>query len=817
MDVLNTKSEGTMMKMKKWAVLLSAGVLWVLLPFTANAQFARNDEVELNRDEPLIFNSSVYRQGRKGERFQVLDYRPASRRIFLLATDSQGKDFALNVPDAAVVVVPKDPALVNEQAFAALREGRLDEAQKLMLQTSLLDRERVICAEVAMHLGRLAEAMQSYQRLVAQQPQVDADIKRLLKNAETSDRPNPLNKNDTSGQVRAAQIRQDAERVAENQRAALSQKKDIAVSEVKLLQELGIKHMSSGAIGESYDICEMALAYAARRLPERTQLSLSLSQEEAELKAKAAAARKQLDDARRHLAAKKLLTAAKAVETGLASEHGSYGLRRLQRELITRLEEVGKLHVTAMAYHGLKQYDDALKTLEKLRAVCADHEAAETLGGNLRAIISEKDARMAKAAVFEKAGRYADALETYETYGQDKDVHRLLPLYAKQREQEGDFLMAHALYEKAGQPEEMRRIESKKAEQVAEYGKARVLMVDAKFSEALAIYRRYKDARTEKEAIKQQGGYLENRGKFDDAIGIYREAGLADEVIRVKEFVNNRNDMLAQGRQQEQAANFDRAIELFQKANSQEDVRRAATVGAKLYEGKKDYQSAADYYAIAGLFDEAGRIRKEHDVTTAVRKLTDQEVFKRCSPACVTVLGESGLGSGFFVKKGGYVLTNHHVVQGATNIRIRTAAKKEYVAKVVQLSKVPDMALLKVELDEHPVLSLGDSSKVETGATASTIGSPIGRAQSYTKGNISNSDRLYRGNKCFQISVLINHGNSGGPLLDDAGQVIGICTFGEGTAAVLEDGTNIGSDVQGINYAVQINEAKRVFRDTLAF
>jgi S1-C subfamily serine protease len=70
----------------------------------------------------------------------------------------------------------------------------------------------------------------------------------------------------------------------------------------------------------------------------------------------------------------------------------------------------------------------------------------------------------------------------------------------------------------------------------------------------------------------------------------------------------------------------------------------------------------------------------------------------------------------------------------------------------------------------------------------------------------------YQGNKCFQISVLINHGNSGGPLFDEMGQVVGITTFGEGTALVLRNGQGIGSDIQGINYAVKINEAHELLR-----
>ncbi|MEO6741494.1 MAG: trypsin-like peptidase domain-containing protein [Chthoniobacteraceae bacterium] len=803
--------------MKNWISMIIRTAGMMLAVCTANAQFVPNDEVELVRDEPLIFNASVYRQGRKGERFHVADYRVATRKIFLLATDSKGRTFALNVPDSAVAMVGKDPSILSEQAFVALRTGQFEEAQKLMFQVSLLDRERDVCLEISTHLGRLAEAMQSYQLLIRQQGQVNAEIKRLQKNADLADRPNRLVPSDTSGQMRAQQIRREADQLAANARASMEDKQGVLVSELKLLEQLAIKRLTAGAFGEALDINEMVMAYASRRMQGMATVNFSQNAALIAVKTKAAEAQHHLEDAHRHVKAKNLHAAQKAVAAGLACEPGSYSMRRMQGELSTRLENAGKAYATAVAYHQLKRYDDALKALEKVRSECGDHEATEDLSVTLKSILTEKDSRMAKAKVAEEAGNYAEAWETYETYAQDGDIRRIIPLYAKQRESDGDFLFAYFLYEKAGQPAQMQRLQPMKDQQLTEYAKARILLVEAKFSDALAIYRRYKDARMERDAVKQQGAFLESQGKFDDAVAIYKDAKLAGEVVRVKEFVSTRETLIVQGKQQEQAASYDSAIDLFRKANAAEDVRRVATAAARSNESKKDYHSAAEYYEIAGMFEDAGRIRREHDVTASVRKLTDQEIFKRCAPACVTVLGEAGLGSGFFVKKGGYVLTNHHVVEGATRIKIRTAANLEYEARVIQLSKTPDIALLKAELNEHPVLKIANSDTVETGATASTIGSPKGRTQSFTKGNISNNDRLFRGNKCFQISVLINHGNSGGPLLDEMGQVIGICTFGLGTATVLNDGTNIGSDIQGINYAIKINEARRVFKDTPAF
>src|SRR5205807_2303437 len=124
-------------------------------------------------------------------------------------------------------------------------------------------------------------------------------------------------------------------------------------------------------------------------------------------------------------------------------------------------------------------------------------------------------------------------------------------------------------------------------------------------------------------------------------------------------------------------------------------------------------------------------------------------------------------------------------------------------------SQSEDVALLHTNIKDNPILELGDSKAVMTGAHVSAIGTPKGLPQSFTTGTISNTDRVWEGNQCFQINVLINHGNSGGPLLDDTGHVIGINTAGEGTLGILRSsGVRVGSDIQGINYAIKINVAK---------
>ena len=781
------------MKTKLFTLLL---VLSSLGPYITNAQFVPNDEVELLRDEPLLFNTAIYRQGKKGERFRVAAYRADIHKIFILATDAKGKSFALNVPDAAVGPVGRDVGILNDQAFVALRAGRLEEAQKLMLQVSMLDRERSVCAEVATHLGRISTAQLAYQQGLKQRQATQTEVQRRLRNADVAARPNPLNASDNSGQIRAEQMRKDAEQLAADSETAIRTKQEQIVSELKLLGELAQKRETAGAYGEASDIGAVFALLASRQPGNGDSNGAFEGFGRQELQKKAAEAQKHLEDARRNVTVKKLSAALQSVGAGLSAEPGSYSLRRLQGEISQRLDASGKAYATAFAHQQLKHYEEALKTLEQTRAECTDHEASETLAATLRKTIAEKDERTAKAKTAEAAGNFVTALEIYETYALDSDVKRVLPQYAKQRETEGDFLLAYSLYERAGLLVETQRVQAKKEQQVIEYGKAKVLLVEGKFAEALAIFQQYKDSKQEKDALRQQGAFYESQGKFDESMVVYREAQFPEEIARVKKFVASRARLLADAAHQEQAANYDKAIDLFQQANAKDEVKRVAESVAKKLEGKKDYEAAAEYFEIAGLYEEAGRIRNTYDISQSGphRKLSREEIVKRSKPKCVTIKSRTGFGTGFFIAKGGYILTNHHVIAEATAVTIEFDNNEQVSAKVIASSEVPDVALLQVEKDRnYPFLRVGDSDKVQDGAGVSTIGSGEGYKLQFKDGVISGSTVFSR-NNCFQITVPINHGDSGSPLLDDGGQVIGINTFGKGTAAILDNGKTIVSD-----------------------
>ena len=135
------------------------------------------------------------------------------------------------------------------------------------------------------------------------------------------------------------------------------------------------------------------------------------------------------------------------------------------------------------------------------------------------------------------------------------------------------------------------------------------------------------------------------------------------------------------------------------------------------------------------------------------------------------------LGSGFIISEDGYILTNHHVISGADEVIVRMSNRKEFIATVIGSDQASDVAVLKVEAEDLPVLRFGDSEKLKVGAWVLAIGSPFGFDHSVTAGIVSAKGRSLPSDNYvpfIQTDVAINPGNSGGPLFNLDGEVIGI-------------------------------------------
>jgi Do/DeqQ family serine protease len=163
---------------------------------------------------------------------------------------------------------------------------------------------------------------------------------------------------------------------------------------------------------------------------------------------------------------------------------------------------------------------------------------------------------------------------------------------------------------------------------------------------------------------------------------------------------------------------------------------------------------------------------------------------------------EKSLGSGVIVSPEGYILTNNHVVDGATDVTVTLHDKRELKARVVGTDPRTDIAVLKIEGSNFPTLMLADSSKVEVGDIVLAVGDPFGVGQTVTQGIVSATGRGGLGieevEDFIQTDASINPGNSGGALVDEQGHLIGI-----NTAIV---GSSGGS--QGIGFAVPVNMAR---------
>ncbi|MEO0048141.1 MAG: hypothetical protein RLZZ410_1100, partial [Pseudomonadota bacterium] len=134
-----------------------------------------------------------------------------------------------------------------------------------------------------------------------------------------------------------------------------------------------------------------------------------------------------------------------------------------------------------------------------------------------------------------------------------------------------------------------------------------------------------------------------------------------------------------------------------------------------------------------------------------------------------------GVGSGFIIESNGFILTNAHVVEGATTIYVTLPDKREFKAKLIGADKRTDVALVKIDATALPRLQIGDSSKVRVGEWVVAIGSPFGLENTVTAGIVSAKSRDTGEYLPFiQTDVAVNPGNSGGPLLNTRGEVIGI-------------------------------------------
>ncbi len=208
-------------------------------------------------------------------------------------------------------------------------------------------------------------------------------------------------------------------------------------------------------------------------------------------------------------------------------------------------------------------------------------------------------------------------------------------------------------------------------------------------------------------------------------------------------------------------------------------------------------------------------------------ELINVRIYRQASPAVANILTKAteydffmdpvpveGAGSGFVIDPRGYILTNFHVVAGAQSIEVVLGDQSRYPAKFIGADQRNDVALVKIDPKgkQLAALSLGDSSTIQVGQKVLAIGNPFGFQSTLTTGVISALGRTVQTSQttfideAIQTDAAINRGNSGGPLLNSHGQVVGI-----NSAIYTPSGTTAG-----IGFAIPINTAKAIASDLIA-
>jgi len=255
-------------------------------------------------------------------------------------------------------------------------------------------------------------------------------------------------------------------------------------------------------------------------------------------------------------------------------------------------------------------------------------------------------------------------------------------------------------------------------------------------------------------------------------------------------------------------------------------MRSSISIGLRAWSGPRALQRVVAAFAAAGVLGLTGTLLPLPSKAQS-RELPDfADLVERVGPAVVNIRTTErapdgprtpfrrrapalqgsdevprGEGSGFILSADGYVMTNAHVVEGATEVYVTLTDKREFKAKIVGADERTDVALVKIEASGLPLLRIGDVSRLRVGEWVVAIGSPFGLDNTVTAGIVSAKQRETGSDVPFiQTDVAVNPGNSGGPLINIRGEAVGI------NSQILSP---VGSFV-GISFAIPIDEAMRV-------
>ncbi|MBQ4642418.1 MAG: trypsin-like peptidase domain-containing protein [Oscillospiraceae bacterium] len=228
------------------------------------------------------------------------------------------------------------------------------------------------------------------------------------------------------------------------------------------------------------------------------------------------------------------------------------------------------------------------------------------------------------------------------------------------------------------------------------------------------------------------------------------------------------------------------------------------------------------FQALAQIYKET--VVTPNDGATPSTDMTPGQVYASNVQAVVAVSSRyetkggyaESFGSGFIISENGYVVTNYHVIDSATQITVITYNNETMQAALVGSDSTNDIALLKVEATDLPCVSIGSSDTLAVGDQVAAIGNPLGELTStLTVGYISAKDRVVNTDgsviNMLQTDAAINSGNSGGPLFNMKGQVIGI------TTAKYSGNSSSGASIEGLGFAIPMDDVIGMFEDLMEY
>jgi S1-C subfamily serine protease len=225
----------------------------------------------------------------------------------------------------------------------------------------------------------------------------------------------------------------------------------------------------------------------------------------------------------------------------------------------------------------------------------------------------------------------------------------------------------------------------------------------------------------------------------------------------------------------------------FNSSDDYQETNLKATNDA-LQAGLIDFMSQSK---VQELLNDRSELKTEENLEPIVIKKSSKYVsnINEAIKSSVTITNKDGHGSGFVISSDGYVLTNYHVIAEAEDMKVVLSNEKEYELEVVRVSKIYDLALLKIDLDGLTPFKLDFNKNIEVGADVYAVGTPQGQdlAQTVSKGIISGVRKNDDGSKLIQTDASINSGNSGGAIITKQGNVLGIVSskyFGFGVEGV---------------------------------